>query len=157
MSTLRKIAYDILTAKDNNLKDQIDKIESLDIRNRWEVEVSGEELSGRYVGWKGEITYFEEEYGFEVDGLPYMEEYDEGESFTGDQLRALLAKEPDLVANIEKAKRDNVGKIAELNKQIAALINEMTELAEEANLDVTINLGQHGSLDVNSDWDSSRC
>lgn len=157
MSTLRKIAYDILTAKDNNLKEQIDKIESIDIRNSWEVEVSGEELSVRHVGWKGEITHYEEEYSFEVDGLPYMEEYDEGESFTGDKLRALLAKEPDLVANIEKAKRENVGKIAELNKQIAALINEMTELAEEANLDVTIDLGQHGSLDPNSDWDSSRC
>lgn len=155
--TLRKIAYDILIAKDNNLKDQIDKIESIDVRNSWEVEVSGEELSVRYVGWKDEITHYEEEYTFEVDGLPYVEEYDEGESFTGDQLRALLAKEPDLVANIDNAKRDNVGKIVELNKQIAALINEMTELAEEANLEVTIDLGQHGSLDVNSDWDSSRC
>lgn len=156
MSTLRKIAYDILTAKDNTLKDQLDNIETIQC-NPYEVNFAGENLKVEYIGYRGQVEIYEEEFDTEIVGLPYLGEYDEGESFTGDQLRALLAKEPDLVANIDKAKRENVGKIAELNKQIAALINEMTKLAEEANIGVTINLGQHGSLDPNSDWDSSRC
>lgn len=156
MSTLRKIAYDILTAKDNNLKDQLDNIETIQ-HHPYEVNFYGENLKVERIGYRGQVHTYEEEFDTEIGGLPYLGEYDEGEEFTGEQLRALIAKEPDLVANIEKARRENIGKIAELNKEVGRLINEMTQLAEEANVDVTINLGQHGLLDPNSDWDSSRC
>ncbi|MEK0311657.1 hypothetical protein OC704_02540 [Sweet potato little leaf phytoplasma] len=156
MSTLRKIAYAILTAKDNTLKDQLDNIETIQ-HNPYEVNFAGENLTVERVGYRGQVHTYEEEFDTEIGGLPYLGDYDEGERFTGEQLRVLIAKEPDLVANVEQARRDNIGKIAELNKEVGRLINEMTQLAEEANVDVTINLGQHGSLDPNSDWDASRC
>lgn len=155
MSTLRKIAYAILTEKDDNLKDQLESIELIS-RNNYEITFSGENLEVKAAGWRGEVYDYSKEYTTEIEGLPYLEEYEE-EEYTGENLRAVIGAEPDLVANIEKARRENIGKIAELNKEVGRLINEMTQLAEEANVDVTINLGYHGSLDPNSDWASSRC
>lgn len=156
MSTLRKIAYDILTAKDNTLKDQLDNIETIQ-HNPYEVNFYGENLKVERTGYRGQVHVYDQEFDTEIEGLPYLGDYDEGERFTGEELRTFLAENPNLVAQVDQKRRDNIGKIAELNKEVGRLIDEMTELAEEANIDVTIDLGQHGSLDVNSDWDSSRC
>lgn len=158
MSTLRKIAYHILTDKHSNIAEQLANIESVKQTSTYGVLFEGENLSVvQKYSWSDKEYKDEGEYATAIAGLRYMEDYEEEEEFTGEQLRALIAKEPDLIANVEKARRENIGKIAELNKEVGRLIDEMTELAEEANIDVTINLGQHGSLDPNSDWQSSRC
>ncbi len=155
---LRKIAYHILTDKDSDILTQLENIESVSQANSYAITFEGENLvvNEKY-RYSDTVYTHEEEYETEVAGLPYMEDYDEGERFTGFELRVFLAENPNLVAEVDQKRRDNIGKIAELNKEVGRLIDEMTELAEEANIDVTINLGQHGSLDPNSDWDSSRC
>ena len=61
---------------------------------------------------------------------------------------------PEFKVKRAEAAKVNVGKIADLNRQVALLIDEMTELAEEAGVDLYIDLGQHGCLDPSSDWQS---
>ena len=94
---------------------------------------------------------------YEVEGMPYIEEYQTGDTVTKEEFEAYLAANPNLLEDIANLQPINTAKIAELNKQVGELIDEMTRLADEIGVDVYISLGQHGSLNPNSDWDSSRC
>ena len=109
----------------------------------------------RYTSYTGaEHIYSEMD---DVSGLPFMEEYDDGETITKEEYVAYMEANPNFYADMIARRPFLIQEIARLNALVASTIDEMTALAEEAGVEVTINLGQHGSLDPNSDWDSSRC
>lgn len=96
-----------------------------------------------------------EEVGF--SGMPYVEEYDDGERVTKAEYEAFINANPNWYEDMQARRPFLIQEIARLNKVIASTIDEMTTLAEEAGVEVCIDLGQHGGLSPNSDWDSSRC
>lgn len=108
-----------------------------------------------YTNYRGE-KHSLSEYEYE-DGMPYLEEYDTGDTITKEEYEAFVAANPTWYEDMIQRRPFLVAEIARLNKVIAATIDQMTALAEEAGVEVSIDLGQHGSLDPNSDWDSSRC
>ena len=117
-------------------------------------EIEFDQPYSEYQSYRGVSPYTT----YEVDnGMPYIEEYQTGDTVTKEEFEAYLAANPNLLEDIANLQPINTAKIAELNKQIGELINEMTELADEIGVDVYINLGQHGGFNPNSDWDSSRC
>lgn len=94
----------------------------------------------------------------DVEHLPYKSEYDCSDNITKEEFDEWLAENPNWYEELQAARQKNAARIAELNTQIAANIDELTALSEEAGLPVNIDLGQHGSLDPNSsDWLESRC
>jgi hypothetical protein len=94
----------------------------------------------------------------DIEHLPYKSEYDCPDTITKEEFDEWLAENPKWYEDLQNARQKNAARIAELNKQIAANIDELTALSEEAGLPVNIDLGQHGSLDPNSsDWLESRC
>lgn len=97
------------------------------------------------------------ELEFEDGGAPDNDKCDEDVYVTREEYEEFLKNWPEFKAKREAAAKVNIGKIADLNKQVADLIDQMTELADEAGIDLVIDLGKHGSLDPESDWDSSRC
>lgn len=123
--------------------------------NNYEVEFEGSSYIGK--DYNGNDREYPHAVNIEGYGLPYIEEYCEGDTVTREEYEAFVAANPNFYEQVQQAKQVNVAKIAELNKEVGKLINEITTLAEEAGIDIYINLGQHGSLDPNSDWDSSRC
>lgn len=108
-----------------------------------------------YTNYRGEATAINE-YEWE-DGMPYLDEYDTGDTITKEEYEAFVAANPTWYEDMIARRPFLVQEIARLNKVIATTIDEMTELAEEAGVEVFIDLGQHGGLNPNSDWDSSRC
>lgn len=104
--------------------------------------------------WSDRV-YMDDSY--EIENLTHLNWDDEGETITKEEYNQWLADNPNWYEEMMKARQVNIAKIAELNKQIGEMIDQMTELAEEAGLDVSIDLGQHGNLDPNSNWDSSNC
>lgn len=95
---------------------------------------------------------------FEFEGH-YMNEYDDRqEVVTFKEYSLFLDAHPNWEQELDKLAETNMALIAEKNKQIAALVDEVTELADAAGLDLQIDVGQHGSLDpYGSRWNSSMC
>lgn len=118
----------------------------------WTVEFDEEVITYRYSDGRSFTTS-----ELEIEGLPYIEDYETGDTITKEEYENFMAEHPTFYADMMARRPELVKKIAELNKQVGALVNEITALAEEAGVEVVINLGQHGELDPNSDWDSSRC
>lgn len=108
-----------------------------------------------YTNYRGEAVSTDD-YEYE-DGMPYVEEYDEGDTITKEEYEAFIAANPTWYEDMLERRPFLVQEIARLNKVIATTIDEMTALANEAGVDVYIDLGQHGGLNPDSDWDSSRC
>lgn len=108
-----------------------------------------------YTRYNGEVrTTGEYEWD---DGLPYVEEYENGDTITKEEYEAFVTANPNWYEDMIARRPFLVQEISRINKQVGELIDEMTELAEEAGVELTIDLGQHGGLDPNSDWASSRC
>ena len=108
------------------------------------------------------LTYggdiYEDCYLEDQEHLPYLSEWDSGETITREEYEEWLAANPNWYEIMMEKRKINMVKIAELNKQVGNMIDEITALAEEACLEINIDLGQHGSLDPNSsDWLESRC
>lgn len=93
----------------------------------------------------------------EVSGLSYLDEYESGETITKEEYEAFMAANPNFYQEMLARRPSLIREIARLNKVVGTTIDEMTKLADEAGIELTINLGQHGSLDPQSDWNSSRC
>jgi hypothetical protein len=93
----------------------------------------------------------------EVDGFGFMGEYEDGETTTREAVEAFIASNPNYCREVNDLRRLTVGKIAVLNSQVADLINKISELSAEAGIACEINLGKRGSIDLDGDWDSSRC
>lgn len=108
-----------------------------------------------YTNYRGEAVSTGE-YEWE-DGMPYIEEYDTGDTITKEEYLAFVEANPTWYEDMIARRPFLVQEIARLNKVVASTIDEMTALAEEAGVEVYIDLGQHGGLNPNSDWDSSRC
>lgn len=120
--------------------------------NSWAVEFDADVITYHYHGG-GSRTSSE----YELDGLPYLGEWDTGDTVTKEEYEAFMQANPTFYTDMIERRPFLVQEIARLNKQVGALIDEMTKLADEAGVEVNIDLGQHGSLDPNSDWDASRC
>ena len=96
----------------------------------------------------------------DVEGLPYVGEYNEGETITKAEYEQFLqdvvggdvSKLSDYLAT---KTRENVAKISELNEQVGKLVNEIARLSAEAGIEATIDLGARGSLELDGPWDSS--
>jgi hypothetical protein len=118
-----------------------------------------------FEGWKYDYTSpygggtRQYDVGFEVDGeLPYLDEYDEGEEVTREEFFAFIAERPNFVAEIEEKRKENMGKIAELNKVAYNAVEQAMTLSHEAGLPYTCSMPAGvADLDENSDWASSRC
>lgn len=106
--------------------------------------------------YNGEL-YFEIE---DVYGLPWLGEYGDWEvvthreylEFVNSVVGGDVSKLKEYFADGEQRA---VKEIAEINKQIAALVNRMVELSDPYGLEVTVDLGDRGTLDLNGPWDSS--
>ena len=120
-------------------------------RNSYELE--SDEPVNISAKWCGDGEYED----FEVEGLAYMEEYDDGESITKEEYLQFMQDNPTYLQDLPGRQAAVTAEIARLNKKVGAMIDQMTELAESVALDFSIDLGKNGSLDLNSDWDSSRC
>lgn len=121
--------------------------------DRWTLSFEFPVLMESYYGTEPEEY---EEFN-DVEGLPWIDDYDSGDTVTREEFEEWILANPTWFEDMQEAAKRNTGRIAELNKQVAALIDEMTELAEEAGIELEIDLGQHGSLDPDSDWNASRC
>ena len=83
---------------------------------------------------------------FEFEGS-YMNEYDDRqEVVTFKEYSLFLDAHPNWERELEKLAETNMVLIAEKNKQIAALVDEVTELADVAGLDREMDVGLHGAL-----------
>lgn len=96
----------------------------------------------------------------DVEGLPYVGEYDEGETITKSEYEQFLQDTvggdiSKLADYLAKKTRENVAKISELNEQVGKLVNEIARLSAEAGIEATIDLGARGSLELDGPWDSS--
>ncbi|WOZ57553.1 hypothetical protein [Pseudomonas phage vB_PseuGesM_254] len=99
-----------------------------------------------------------DEVELEFNNLPYVEEYDEGDTISAQEYQDFVSKNPNWKEELAAKESTNMALIAEKNKQIAALIDEVTALAEEAGLELEIDVGQHGTLDpYGARWNSSMC
>lgn len=99
-----------------------------------------------------------DEVELEFNNLPYVEEYDEGDTISAQEYQDFVSKNPNWKEELAAKEVTNMALIAEKNKQIAALIDEVTALAEEAGLELEIDVGQHGTLDpYGARWNSSMC
>lgn len=107
------------------------------------------------------VTFYDEEDDeldeAGIDNLPKFDEWDGGETVTKEEFDAFMLAHPTLREDYGLRAEASKVKRAELNEQIGSLIDELTTLCQEGNVDVSINLGQHGSLDPDSDWNDSRC
>ncbi|MND52507.1 hypothetical protein D3C80_435240 [compost metagenome] len=110
-----------------------------------------------------EIDYVEEVE--DVDGLPWLESPSgwggtEGDTVTREEYEAFVqrvvggdySKLEEYFANGE---REALKQIAQLNVEVGELVNKIVDIAEPFGIDVSINLGYRGSLDLNGPWDSS--
>jgi len=104
--------------------------------------------------WRGEITLYRE---LELDNLPFIKEYDTGDTITKEQYEDFTAKNPNFYAELKAYQPEARVEMKGLNEKICAIITEMDKIADRAGIPLNINLGPYGSLDPNSDWDSSRC
>ena len=96
----------------------------------------------------------------DVEGLPFIGEYNEGETITKEEYEAFLqavvgGDASKLSAYFETKVRENAAKIAELNDQVSVLVDQIAALSYEAGIPVSVNLGQRGSLNLDGPWDSS--
>lgn len=108
-----------------------------------------------YTRYNGEVrTTGEYEWD---DGLPFIEEYDTGDTITKEEYVAFITANPTWYEDMLARRPFLVQEIARLNKIVGTTIDEMTALAEEAGVELYIDLGTHGRLNPDSDWDSSRC
>lgn len=107
------------------------------------------------------VTFYNEDddelQDAEIDNLPKYDDWDGGETVTKAEFDAFMAAHPTLREDYAARAAATLEQRKALNVQIGGLIDELTALCAESNVDVSINLGQHGSLDPDSDWDSSRC
>jgi hypothetical protein len=113
-----------------------------------------------YEPWRnpGTIEYMEELE--DVEGLPHIGEYNEGETITKEEYEAFLQTSVGgdaslLSAYFETKVRENTAKISDLNEQVGALVNQIAALSYEAGIPVSVDLGERGSLDLDGPWDSS--
>lgn len=94
----------------------------------------------------------------EVENIPWISEYDSGDCITKEEYNKFLQDNPNWYQEMLNNRPNLIAQIAELNKEIAEKINLMDKLAEEAGVELNIDLGVHGSLDPNSSsWLSSNC
>lgn len=112
-----------------------------------------------YVHWRTKETTLTEEFE-DVSGMPYLNEYNEGETVTREQYEEFVKQvvggdHSKLSAYFDNISRINTAKIAELNKQVGELVNQIADLAAEAGLPAEVDLGNRGSLDLDGPWDSS--
>ena len=141
-----------------------------ELNGKWPEAVDGQEQATKFtqvssyeIEFDATIQVIERSYGtyqystYECTGLPYIEEYENGDTVTKEEYEAFVAANPTLLEDITALTPINIAKIADLNTQIAALIDEITELSDQIGIEVNIDLGQHGTLNPNSDWDSSHC
>lgn len=96
----------------------------------------------------------------DVEGLPFIGEYNEGETITKAEYEAFLQSTvggdaSKLSAYFEAKVRENTAKISELNEQVGALVDQIAALSYEAGIPVSVDLGNRGSLDLDGPWDSS--
>lgn len=118
--------------------------------------------SSYYVEFSGENLEESEEYDWEEfeigTGLNWMDEYDDdGEVVTKAEYDAFTAS-PTWYEDLMAKRPALIAEIADLNKKMAALANKISALAEEAGVDISFNLGQHGDVDPNSErWNASMC
>lgn len=96
----------------------------------------------------------------DVEGLPYVGEWDEGETITKEEYEEYLQKvvggdHTKLTHYFEQKTRENLAKISDLNDQVGKLVNEIAKLSAEAGIEATIDLGHRGSLELDGPWDSS--
>lgn len=113
-----------------------------------------------YTHWRtpNETSYMEEIE--DVEGLPFVGEYNEGETITKAEYEAFLqtavgGDASKLSSYFETKVRENTAKIAQLNEQVSALVDQIATLSYEAGIPVSVDLGQRGSLDLDGPWDSS--
>lgn len=106
----------------------------------------------------GEVHFHEELE--DVEGLPYVGEYNEGETITKAEYEQFIQDTvggdvSKLAYYLATKTRENVAKISELNEQVGKLVNEIARLSAEAGIEATIDLGARGELDLDGPWDSS--
>lgn len=112
-----------------------------------------------YIHWRTkELDYMEELE--DVQGLPYISEYQEGETVTKEEYEQFVQEivggdHSKLKEYFQVKTRENVARISELNEQVGKLVNEIATLSAEAGIEATVNLGHRGSLDLDGPWDSS--
>jgi hypothetical protein len=112
-----------------------------------------------FIHWRTkELDYMEELE--DVEGLPFVGEYGEGETITKAEYEEFLqtvvgGDASKLSAYFEAKVRENTAKIAELNEQVGVLVDQIAALSYEAGLPVSVDLGNRGSLDLDGPWDSS--
>lgn len=96
---------------------------------------------------------------FDVDGkLPYLEDYEAGEEVTREEFFEFIEEHPNFIAEIEAKRKENMGKIAELNKIAYDAVEHAMKLSSEAGIPYTCSMPAGvADLDENSDWNSSRC
>lgn len=141
-----------------------------DFNGKWPEAIDGHEQATEFtqvscyeIEFNSIIQKIERSYGtyeystYEATGLPYIEEYDRGETVTREEYEAYVAEHPNLIDEITKLTPVNIAKIAALNTKISAMVDEINVLADEIGIDAVIDLGSNGVLSLNSDWDSSSC
>ena len=112
-----------------------------------------------YTNWRTkELCYMEDLE--DVEGLPFVGEYNEGETVTKAEYEAFLqavvgGDASKLSSYFEVKVRENAAKIADLNDQVSILVDQIAALSYEAGIPVSVDLGQRGSLDLDGPWDSS--
>lgn len=112
-----------------------------------------------YTHWRTKEQCFHECLE-DVEGMPFIGEYGEGETITKAEYEAFLqdvvgGDASQLEVYFAAKVRDNVAKISDLNEQVGKLVNEIARLSAEAGIEATIDLGARGSLELDGPWDSS--
>ncbi len=94
----------------------------------------------------------------EVDGFPFIEEYSEsGETATREEVELIIQQNPHLISDVAALRKAALAEMKVLNDQIAVLIDQVSVIAGAAGVDCEINLGKRGRIDLDGDWDASRC
>lgn len=122
-----------------------------------EVEFDGWQYlyTSRYSGCSSWMT----DVSFDADGkLKHKDEDDDSEEVTRDEYFAFVEANPNFVSDLEAKRKENIGRIAELNKIAYEAVDEAIKLSHEAGLPYTCSMpASVADLDEYSDWDSSRC
>lgn len=96
----------------------------------------------------------------DVEGLPWCDEYSNNGEVTHqeyvDFINNVVGGDVSRLGDyFENGTRAAVQEINKINKEIAKLVDRMVELSEPLGLEVTVDLGERGTLDLNGPWDSS--
>ncbi|QNR53926.1 hypothetical protein phiK7A1_138 [Pseudomonas phage phiK7A1] len=124
-------------------------------QDNYEVSIEGWRVP--YTRYNGEISTTNK--GWECEGdFKYIEEYDEGQTCSREELADFLEANPNYAADVLVARKDAVARIAELNTIAYDAVKEAIQLSHSVDLPYSCGMPAGvADLDENSDWDSSRC